>query len=44
MIIAGIAQVVEQQTENLRVVGSTPSPGTTRLNVGEFRQASLLYP
>ena len=25
---AGIAQVVEQKTENLRVGGSTPSPGT----------------
>ena len=28
---AGIAQVVEQKTENLCVVGSTPSPGTSHL-------------
>ncbi len=26
---AGVAQVVEQWTENPRVGGSTPSPGTT---------------
>jgi hypothetical protein len=28
---AGIAQVVEQKTENLCVGGSTPSPGTTSI-------------
>lgn len=29
LVYAGIAQVVEQKTENLCVVGSTPSPGTS---------------
>ena len=38
-LIAGIAQVVEQKTENLRVGGSTPPPGTI-LRQASFAKAS----